>query len=83
MGNNLSVEDIPKILKQPRMAFYALIFMIDVYDTYLHEYPPAPTEDEIHKVTEKGAFAKVCVYVSMHLYLRGYIFHMYIYLYAV
>ena len=60
MGNTLSIDDISKILRQPRMQFYALIFMIDVYDTYLHEYPPPPKEEEIHKVTEIGAFEKVC-----------------------
>ncbi len=64
MGNNLSVEDIPKILTQPRMHFFLLIFLIDVYDTYLHEYPPAPKEEEIHEVTEKGAFAKVSNFIK-------------------
>ena len=48
----------PEIWKSPRMGFFSLLFLIDVYDTYLHEYPAAPEPDEIHEVTEKGAFAK-------------------------
>ena len=43
---------------QPRMVFFCLLFGIDVYDTYLHKYPDPPKKAEIHKVTEKGAFAK-------------------------
>ena len=54
MGNNISLE----VIKQPRIQFYTLIFLIDVYDTYLHEYPPLPEPDDIHEVVEKGAFAK-------------------------
>lgn len=45
------------IFGQPRILYFCALFLIDIYDSYLHKYPTPKTCD-IFKIIDKGAFAK-------------------------
>ena len=56
-------EGVLNVLKSQRVLWFGVCFGIDIYDTYLHQYPsPDPTDIERR---ERGAFAKCMKYSIM------------------
>mmetsp|Transcript_25576 Transcript_25576/g.40656 ORF Transcript_25576/g.40656 Transcript_25576/m.40656 type:complete len:219 (-) Transcript_25576:136-792(-) len=56
ISNRTTYHQVLDVLKQQRMIWFGVAFAIDVYDTYLHQYPsPDPTTVELE---EPGGFAK-------------------------